>query len=81
MSLKKASVAAALAVSMASTPVLAQTAQASAAPLSVAARSGADISGEASELRGGFIIPLVAVVAIILGILAATGGSDRPHSP
>lgn len=81
MSLKKASVAAALAVSMVSTPVLAQTAQASAAPLSVAARSGADISGEASDLRGGFIIPLVAVVAIILGILAATGGSDRPHSP
>jgi len=81
MSLKKASVAAALAVSMVSTPVLAQTAQASAAPLSVAARSGADISSEASDLRGGFIIPLVAVVAIILGILAATGGSDRPHSP
>ena len=81
MSLKKASVAAALAVSMASTPVLAQTAQASAAALSVAARSGAEVSGEASDLRGGFIIPLVAVVAIILGILAATGGSDRPHSP
>ena len=78
MSLKKASVAAALAVSMASTPVLAQT---SAAPLSVAARSGAAVSGEASDLRGGFIIPLVAIVAIILGVLAATGGSDRPHSP
>jgi hypothetical protein len=80
MSFKKASVAAMLAVSMASTPVLAQTAP-SAAPLSVAARSGAT-TGEASELRGGFIIPLVAVVAIILGILAATGGhNDRPHSP
>jgi hypothetical protein len=78
MSLKKASVAAALAVSMASTPVLAQT---SAAPLSVAARSGAQVSGEASDLRGGFIIPLVAIVAIILGVLAATSGSDRPHSP
>ena len=78
MSLKKASVAAALAVSMASTPVLAQT---SAAPLSVAARSGAQVSGEASDLRGGFIIPLVAIVAIILGVLAATNGSDRPHSP
>ena len=80
MSLKKASVAAVIAVSMASTPVLAQTAT-SAAPLSVAARSGADFSGEASDLRGGFIIPLVAVVAIILGILAATSGGDRPHSP
>jgi hypothetical protein len=78
MSFKKASVAAALAVSMASTPVLAQT---SAAPLSVAARSGAT-AGDANELRGGFIIPVIAVVAIILGILAATGGhNDRPHSP
>jgi hypothetical protein len=78
MSFKKASVAAMLAVSMASTPVLAQS---SAAPLSVAARSGAD-TGEASELRGGFIIPAIAVVAIILGILAAVGSSnDRPHSP
>ena len=76
MSLKKASVAAALAVSMASAPVLAQ----SAAPLSVAARSGAATS-ESNELRGGFIIPLIAVVAIILGVLAATGGGDRPHSP
>ena len=79
MSFKKASVAAALAVSMASTPVLAQTS--SAAPLSVAARSGATTS-DANELRGGFIIPLIAVVAVILGILAATnGGGDRPHSP
>jgi hypothetical protein len=80
MSFKKASVAAMLAVSMAGTPVLAQTAP-SAAPLSVAARSGAT-TGDASEFRGGFIIPLVAVVAIILGILAATGGhNDHPHSP
>jgi hypothetical protein len=77
MGLKKASVAAALAVAMASTPVLAQ----SAAPLSIAARSGA-ATEDSSEWRGGFIIPVVAVVAIILGILAATGGhNDRPHSP
>ena len=78
MSFKKASVAAALAVSMASTPVLAQS---SAAPLSVAARSGASTQNT-NELRGGFIIPLVALVAIILGILAATQGTgSRPHSP
>ncbi|HYI64448.1 MAG TPA: hypothetical protein VEW71_06130 [Allosphingosinicella sp.] len=77
MSFKKASVAAILAVSMASTPVLAQ----SAASLSVAARSGATTE-DANELRGGFIIPAIAVVAIILGILALTGGGgDRPHSP
>lgn len=76
MSFKKASVAAILAVSMATTPVLAQ----SAASLSVASRSGATTSDE-SELRGGFIIPAVAVVAIILGILALTGGGKRPTSP
>lgn len=79
MSLKKASVAAALAVSMVSTPVLAQSVQ-SAAPLSVASRIGATTE-DSSELRGGFIIPLVAVVAIILGILAATGGGGGPSSP
>jgi hypothetical protein len=78
MSFKKASVAAMLAVSMAGTPVLAQS---SAAPLSVAARSGAD-TGEASELRGGFLIPAIAIIAIILGILAAThDGGEPPHSP
>ena len=41
---------------------------------------------EGSELRGGFIIPLIALIAIILGICAATeicGGDDEdlPHSP
>ena len=73
MSFKKASVAAMLAVSMAATPVLAQ----SAAP----APSGAEISN-ANDARGGFLVPAIAVVAIILGILAAVGGDDdRPHSP
>lgn len=76
MSWKKASVAAILAVSMASTPVLAQ----SAASLSVAARSGATTE-DANEMNGGFLIPAIAVIAIILGILAATGGGDRPSSP
>jgi hypothetical protein len=80
MSFKKASVAAVLAVSMASTPVLAQTAP-SAAPLSVAARTGA-ATGDANDFRGGFIIPVAAVIAIILGILAATnGGGERPSTP
>jgi hypothetical protein len=38
---------------------------------------------DGSELRGGFIIPLIALIAIILGILAAThnGDDDLPHSP
>lgn len=75
MSLRKVSLTAALALSMASTPVLAQ----SAAPLSVA-RTSAE-AGDSSELRGGFVIPLIAIIAIILGILVAVDGDDPPHSP
>lgn len=42
----------------------------------------ADEALEGSELRGGFIIPLIALIAIILGILAAThDGGDPPNSP
>ena len=39
------------------------------------------VDGE--QLRGGFIIPLIAIIAIILGILAAThdDDDDLPHSP
>jgi hypothetical protein len=38
---------------------------------------------DGSQLRGGFIIPLIALIAIILGILAATNDNDDdlPHSP
>jgi len=84
MSFKKASMVAMLAVSMAGAPVLAQTAG-TASGLSVAAaqsgRSGAAMD-DANAVRGGFLIPLIAVIAIILGILAATGGGgDRPESP
>lgn len=76
MSFTKASMAAMLAVSMASTPVLAQTA--SAAPVE---RSGATLE-DASQVRGGFIIPLIAIIAVILGILAAVNdGDDTPTSP
>jgi len=75
MSLRKASLAAALAVSTISAPVMAQT---QAAPVE---RSGADMQN-ANELRGGFIIPLIAIIAIILGILAALHeDDDLPHSP
>lgn len=81
MSLKKASLVAMLAVSMASTPVLAQTATSASSLSASQARSGAELSGE-SEVRGGFLIPAIAIIAVILGILAAVGGdNDRPTSP
>lgn len=73
MKLSKALASLAVATSLAASPVVAQ---ASTAEL----RTATEVEGE--NLRGGFIIPLIAVVAIILGILAATsGGGDEPHSP
>ena len=78
MSFKKASLVAMLAVSMTGTQVLAQTAQT--APVAADARSGATTE-DANQLRGGWFIPLLAIIAIILGILAATSGGDRPASP
>ena len=76
MSFKKATVAAMLAASMISTPVLAQ----SAAPAATVP-AGESIES-ASEMRGGFLIPAIAIIAILLGILAAVGGDDeRPTSP
>ena len=76
MKLSKA-LAAATALSLVSAPVAAQAAQATVDQ----ARVGTEISGE--NIRGGFIIPLIAIIAIILGILAATNDNDDdlPHSP
>ena len=70
--------AAAAAVSMTAAPVAAQTTPAATAD----ARAGAEMD-QASALRGGFLIPLIAIIAIILGILAATqdNDDDLPHSP
>lgn len=69
--------AAVVATSIATAPIAAQAAAASVSQT----RLGSNVEGE--NLRGGFIIPLVAIVAVILGILAATGGDDDdlPSSP
>ena len=64
-----------VAASLVAAPLAAQAAE-SAAP----ARTGSEVQGE--NLRGGFIIPVIALIAVILGVLALTGGNnDRPHSP
>ena len=68
--------AATAAVSQATAPAVAQ-----AASQPVPARADSPVA-DAENLRGGFLIPAIAIVAIILGILAATGGDDdAPHSP
>lgn len=58
----------------------------SAAPTAAAQVEPANENVEGSELRGGFIIPLIALIAIILGLCVATelcGGDDEdlPTSP
>jgi hypothetical protein len=83
----KGLIAAAASVALMTTPTLA-AAQASSAAAASASREVAPstetVDGE--QLRGGFIIPLIALIAIILGICAATdvcGGDDDdlPTSP
>lgn len=76
MKLSKALVAA-VATSLIAAPIAAQAATAPVA----GARIGSEIEGEGLG-GGGFIIPLLAAIAVILGVVAATGGSgDRPTSP
>ena len=75
MKLGKVLASAAVASSLISAPVAAQAASAENARL--------DTAVEGESLRGGFIIPLVAIIAIILGIIFLADGSDDdlPHSP
>jgi hypothetical protein len=76
----KGIIAATASVALMAAPTMA-AAQTSAAATTEVAPAGENVQG--SELRGGFIIPLIALVAIILGIIAATRGNDDnlPHSP
>jgi hypothetical protein len=67
------------------TPVMA-AAQSTAAAARTAEVAPASESVDGDQLRGGFIIPLIALIAIILGLCVATdqcGGDDDdlPHSP
>ena len=83
----KGLIAAVAAVGLSATPAIAAANSAAAtARVASAEIAPADETVEGdSELfgRGGFIIPLIAIVAIILGILAATNDDDDdlPHSP
>jgi glycerol uptake facilitator-like aquaporin len=74
----KGIIAATASVALMVTPAVAaaQTAPTEVAPADETVTDG-------SQLRGGFIIPLIALIAIILGILAATNDNDDdlPHSP
>ena len=80
----KGLIAATAAIALTATPVMAAATSSARAAATVA--PAAETVGEDSQLRGrrgGFIIPLIALIAIILGILAATKDRDKdlPTSP
>jgi hypothetical protein len=68
---------------MATPAVAAAQSSASAARAATEVAPSDETVTEGSQLRGGFIIPLIALIAIILGILAATHNNDGdlPRSP
>ena len=80
-------VAAAASVALMTAPTVALAQSSAATSASVAQEvAPAEETVEGSELRGGFIIPLIALIAVILGLCAATsicGGDDDdlPTSP
>ena len=79
----KGLIAAATSVALMATPAVASAAE-TAATVSAATTTGVAPAGEdvdGSELRGGFIIPLIAIIAVILGILAATKNKKTRTSP
>ena len=80
----KGFIAAATAVALSATPVAASTSSAAAASRATQV-APADETVEGSELRGGFIIPLIALIAVLLGLCAARVicGKDKnlPNSP
>jgi hypothetical protein len=81
-------IAAAVSVALVTTPTMA-LAQSSAATSASATHEVAPAAEtvDGDELRGGFIIPLIALIAIILGLCVATDlcgnddDADLPNSP
>ena len=79
----KALIAAATSVALMTAPTMAAAQQAAAAATQVAPAN--ETIDEGSGLRGGFVIPLLALIAIILGLCAANvicdNEDDLPTSP
>ena len=83
----KGLIAAATSIALVTAPTMA-VAQSTATTAAAASREVAPATEtvDGDQLRGGFIIPLIALIAIILGLCVATdqcGGDDDdlPHSP
>jgi type IV secretory pathway VirB2 component (pilin) len=67
------------AASLAAVPVAAAP-QAAAAPAAKSEVAPASEQVEGEQIRGGFLLPLAIIIAIILGVLLLTG-EDDPVSP
>lgn len=83
----KGLIAATASVALMVTPAVAsaQSAAQAARPVTQVAPADENLD-EGSQLRGGFVIPLIALIAIILGLCVASdicgnGDDDLPHSP
>ncbi len=81
----KGLIAATASVALIASPTMA-AAQATSAAARTAEVAPATETVQGEQLRGGFIIPLIALIAIILGLCAGTnicGGDDddQPTSP
>jgi hypothetical protein len=70
--------AAMAAASMAAAPVAAAPRPA-AAPAAEVAPQSETVDGE--QIRGGFLLPLAIIIAIILGVILLTKDDEKPHSP
>ena len=82
----KGLIAAAASVALMTAPTMAAAQASASAAASTREVAPATETVDGEQLRGGFIIPLIALIAIILGICAATdicGGDDddQPTSP
>ena len=70
--------AAIAAASMAAAPVVAAPKPAAASATEVAPQSA---TGEGEQIRGGFLLPLAIIIAIIIGVILLTRDDEDPISP
>jgi hypothetical protein len=83
MVLFKSAVTALASVALAASPVVAQAAPAKGSVMAKVStvRAGADAKDKSNIKGSGTIVAILALAAIIGGILAATSGTSKPKSP
>ncbi|MEA3061290.1 MAG: hypothetical protein QOJ94_1071 [Sphingomonadales bacterium] len=71
-------ISAAAALALAASPAVAAG---QAPPPAVQAPAPAPETVQGSEIRGGFILPLLTIIAVIIAVLLLTKNDDKPNSP